>query len=456
MTTSDTAPKRPASLRLGAVLELVFTDILASGQGVGRAGSVVVFCFGPLSGERARVRITEVKRNYAVATMLELLARSPERAQPFCPVFGACGGCQVQHLAYPAQLEWKRGIVRNALARIGGMTGADVLPTIGMRDPRAYRNKMAVVVDHATGSPVLGFYRQRSHEVVAIDACPIVTPPLDALLGRLAALRGTAEVDEMLTEARHLVARGSEASGRVVLTVTTDRPSPAVRRAAPMVLERVPALAGVTNSFDRSANAIAGRKQNVLAGDSYVDETIGGVRYRVSAGSFFQVNVEIVGRIFEFLDGRLPTPRNAVDLYCGIGTFALYFARRGWTVVGVEENRDAVAEAVANARRNGLAQRAAFVHGRVEEMARAGKLEPLLCGTEMAFLDPPRKGCDEVTLAALAHARPRRLWYLSCDAATLARDVKFLVSKGFGLAAVQPFDMFPQTGHVETLALLSS
>ncbi|MGC2651417.1 MAG: TRAM domain-containing protein, partial [Candidatus Cybelea sp.] len=186
------------ALRAGAELEIEFTDVLANGQGVGRASGIVVFCFGPLPGERARVRIETVKQRYAVAEMLELLVESPKRAHPFCPVFGACGGCQLQHLAYDAQLTWKRDVVRNALLRIGGFTDVDVSETIGMDEPRAYRNKMSVVVDHRSMPPALGFYRQRSHEVVPIDGCPIVTPQLDAVLAALVKNRASATIAPML------------------------------------------------------------------------------------------------------------------------------------------------------------------------------------------------------------------------------------------------------------------
>ncbi|MFY9718232.1 MAG: TRAM domain-containing protein, partial [Candidatus Cybelea sp.] len=164
MTSNDTAPEGAARLRAGAELEIEFTDLLGNGQGVGRAGGIVVFCFGPLPGERARVRVETVKQRYAVAEMVERLATSPNRVAPFCPVFGACGGCQLQHLAYEAQLRWKHDVVRNALQRIGGLTELDLRETIGMSEPRAYRNKMALVADRRAQPPQLGFYRQRSHE----------------------------------------------------------------------------------------------------------------------------------------------------------------------------------------------------------------------------------------------------------------------------------------------------
>ncbi len=260
---------------------------------------MAVFCFGPLPHERARVRVTEVKRRYAVAELIERLSDSPDRAQPFCRVFGECGGCQVQHLAYAAQLAWKRDIVRNALARIGGLS-AGVADTIGMTDPRAYRNKMALVV---TGGerPELGFYRQRSHDVVPIDTCPVVAPRLDATLGRIDQLRGDDPVKRMLAEARHIVARSAGATDQVALSVTTACQSGAVARAADVLMQEASWIVGVTNSFDlSSANAIAGRRHRVVRGTPEIEEEIGGVRYRVSAGSFFQINAEMVGTHFRF------------------------------------------------------------------------------------------------------------------------------------------------------------
>jgi 23S rRNA (uracil1939-C5)-methyltransferase len=454
LTTRDTAPS-VATLRRGVELELEFTDLLANGQGVGRTAGLVVFSFGPLPQELARVRVTEVKQRYAVAACEEILRESPERATPFCPVFGTCGGCQLQHLSYPAQLAWKRSVVVETLARIGGIGGADVRPTIGMREPRAYRNKMSLVVDRRGDPPALGFYQQRSHDVVAIDACPIVTPKLDADLHRLDAMRGRPEMRAMLGDARHLVARGSSATQQSVLTITTARRSEAAQRAAPTLLDDVPALAGVTNSFDLSSeNAIVGRRQRLLAGEAEIEETIADIRYRISPSSFFQVNVEMVGRIFAYMAPWLQPPRPIVDLYCGVGTFSLFFARHGCRVHGIEENVQAVEEAGGNARRNGLEHLSRFTAGRVEQLLGSPAFREVLAQAGVLFLDPPRKGCDETTLGRIAAARIPAIWYLSCDPATLARDSKFLVAKGYRLGTLQPFDMFPQTGHIETLAQL--
>jgi 23S rRNA (uracil1939-C5)-methyltransferase len=448
-----------AMLRPGDELEVAFTDLLGNGQAVGRAGGVVVFCFGPLPLESARVTIVNVKPKYAVAKVVQLLTVSPFRAEPFCPVFGECGGCQVQHLSYSAQLAWKRDMVRGALRRIGGFADIEVRDTIGMDVPRDYRNKMSLVVERGRtpeALPVIGFYRQRSHDVVPIDACPIVTTALSEYVGLFNEVRSSPSTAGALSEARHLVARSARATGQAVVTITTARESEAAANAAPALLALLPGVVGVTNSFDLgSENATVGKRQRTLAGSAEIEETIAGIRYRVSSGSFFQVNVEIVARVFEVLTAQLRGPMRLADLYCGAGTFALFFAKHGCDVYGIEESPLAVAEAHANAELNALQERVRFRAGRVEDVVRGAEGSAALKSAEVAFLDPPRKGSDEATLGAIAEARVPAVWYLSCDPATLARDLKFLAAKGYRPGIVQPFDMFPQTGHVETLATLA-
>jgi 23S rRNA (uracil1939-C5)-methyltransferase len=416
---------------------------------------MVVFCFGPLPHERARVRITTVKPKYAVAEMLTLTLRSPFRAQPFCPVFGQCGGCQVQHMTYPAQLGWKQDVVRNALQRIGGFTNVAVRDPVGMINPRAYRNKMSLVVEQTVPVPRLGFYQQRSHELVPIAGCPIVMPQLNAHIARLNEALSQPGTAPAFGNTRHIVERTAKATDQSVVTFTTSEPSPELARTAPALMRQLPGAVGITNSFDlTSQNAIMGRKHTLLAGEAQIEEMIAGVRYRVSAGSFFQVNVEIVARIFEMMKPGLEVPRKIVDLYCGAGTFSLFFAKHGCEVIGVEENAQAIAEARENTTLNELSGSVKFLSGRVEEMVRRGEVRQALESAQITFLDPPRKGSDEVTLEAIAASGVPNIWYLSCDPATLARDLKFLAAKGYRLGVVQPFDMFPHTGHIETLVTL--
>jgi 23S rRNA (uracil1939-C5)-methyltransferase len=449
-------PPRPTSGPApGTVASVRFTDLLANGQAVGRVNGLVVFVTGPLPGERARVRITQVKPKYAVADVVAYEFQSAMRAKPFCGVFGECGGCQVQHLAYPAQLAWKEQIVRSALRRIGGFADVNVRRPVGMTYPRNYRNKMALVADHTAGETSFGFYQARSHALVRIETCPVVLPQLDAAIGGLYEAAKAPDSRDAFAPAKHAIVRAGAASGQAVLSITTDRQSPEIREKAPAIARRVRGVVGISNSFEpRTANAVLGRKMQYVWGKREMEETIEGVRYRVSPASFFQVNSEMVGRIFRFLAPGLAPNRTIVDLYCGAGTFAIFFASRGARVVGVEENPAAVREARENAALNKVGDRVTFVEGRVEGAVANKDGKAALDDAHIVFLDPPRKGSDEATLDAIATAGVPNVWYLSCNPATLARDLAYLAKRGYALGVVQPFDMFPQTGHVETLVTL--
>ena len=456
-------------LKPGAVGVVEFSDLLANGQAVGRFEGMVVFVDGPLPGERARIRLTEVKAKYAVGELLERETTSPDRAEPFCPVFGACGGCQVQHLAYAGQLAWKHRIVSDALLRIGGFHDLTVREPIGMDVPRAYRNKMALVVEKChpepgrgivASEPVFGFYRARSHELVPIDHCPIVLEPLDAAIGGLLAAARAPETSAAFGSVKHVVMRAalssSNGSPNSVLSLTTDAKSPAIAAAAPQIADRIAGLGGISNSYEpANANAVIGRRMDFVWGRREMEETIENVRFRVSPASFFQINGAMVASIFRTLAPLIAGTPRIVDRYCGAGTFAIYFASRGASVVGIEENAAAVTEARGNARLNKVEDRVRFVQGRVEGQLANDEGRAALREAEIVFLDPPRKGSDEATLAALADARVPAIWYLSCNPATLARDLRYLAGRDYRIGLIQPFDMFPQTGHVETLVTLS-
>lgn len=438
-----------------------FTDLLANGQGVGRIGGMVVFAWGVLPDESARVRITEVKKTYMVADVLEILERSSERSTPFCPVFGTCGGCQVQHLSYAGQLAWKTRLVRAALERIGGLGGISVLPTVGMDEPRAYRNKMALVAQDRDGATELGFYQMRSHDFVPIAGCPVVLPQLDEQIAGLRRIARDPASAPAFAAVKHAIARAGASLGESVLALTTDAPAPALAEIAPALVEQLPGIVGISNSFaPPSTNAVMGRKQQQLWGRPEMEERIPvgpamEARYRVSAASFFQINSTMVQRVFEALATENVQPRRIVDLYCGAGTFSIFFALRGAEVVGIEENPAAIREANANARLNHVASRAQFLTGRVEAILARPEGREALRTAEIAFLDPPRKGSDAHTLDALATAQIPAIWYLSCNPATLARDLAHLCARGYELGAVRPFDFFPQTGHVESLCSLT-
>jgi 23S rRNA (uracil1939-C5)-methyltransferase len=360
----------------------------------------------------------------------------------------------VQHLSYPAQLEWKRTIVESALHRIGGIREIVVAPTMGMAQPRAYRNKMALVTRADAGDVEFGFYRARSHDLVCIDTCPVVRPQLDRTIRRLWEAARDRSLAPVFQEVRHVVARAGGAS-QTVLSLTTDKASRAIRTFAEAISTALPGVVGLINSYELpSTNAVVGRKQTTIAGQAQTTEEIDGLHFQVSPSSFFQINSEMVARIFEVLASAVRAHMRILDLYCGAGTFSLFFAKHGATVVGIEQNARAVREAKANAERNGLAARTTFLTGSVERVLNGGPMLKELRRADVAFLDPPRKGSDASALQALCSARVSQVWYLSCNPSTLARDLAQFVAEGYVPEVIQPFDMFPQTGHVEVLAML--
>jgi 23S rRNA (uracil1939-C5)-methyltransferase len=309
-----------------------------------------------------------------------------------------------------------------------------------------------------TGSPesVFGFYRARSHDLVPIDHCPIVLEPLDAAIGGLIEAARDPETAAAFPAVNHVVMRAGLTSPNSVLSLTTDVKSPAIAAAAPQIAERIPGVGGISNSYEpANANAVIGRRMDFVWGKREMEETIEDVRFRVSPASFFQINGSMVASIFRTLAPLITGTPRIVDLYCGAGTFAIYFASRGASVVGIEENASAVTEARGNARLNKVDERVRFVQGRVEGALANEDGRKALREAEIVFLDPPRKGSDEATLAALGDADVPAIWYLSCNPATLARDLRYLAGRGYRIGSVQPFDMFPQTGHVETLVTLA-
>ncbi|MGH7716401.1 MAG: class I SAM-dependent RNA methyltransferase, partial [Vulcanimicrobiaceae bacterium] len=254
---------------MGSEHDVRFTDLLANGQGVGRVGSQVVFVWGPLPDERARIRIVEVKKSYAVGELLELVEESPQRTAPFCPVFGTCGGCQVQHLSYEAQLAWKSRLVRDALERIGGFPSVQIAPAVGMDEPRAYRNKMALVVERSGTQVEFGFYQMRSHAFVPIAACPVVLPQLDRQINELMQAAADPKLEPAFAGVKHVIARAGAWTGESVTALTTDEPSPRIAAAASGLAKRLSGTKGISNSFSPpSANAILGRKQRQVWGQS--------------------------------------------------------------------------------------------------------------------------------------------------------------------------------------------
>lgn len=406
----------------GDLIELELTDITHGGDALGRHEGLVCFVPYGVPGDRARVRVTEAKSHYVRGELLEVLAASPHRVTPPCRHFGRCGGCHWQHIAYPQQLAYKQRIVQEQMARIAKLPDVPVRPTLGMDEPWHYRNHVQLTPDREGN---LGYLAARSHDVVAIEECYLPHPLIEEVLASL-------DLDYPGLRQVSLRAGTRTEDRMVILDVEGDEPEIEVDD-LPLSLVLLPPEGA----------------PRVLVGDDHIHEELAGRRYRISAESFFQVNTDQAEHLVRLVREALaPTGgERLLDLFCGVGTFGLALASQVRQVIGVEESEGAIADAVENA--EGL-ENVELWQGSVEEAI--AEVEP---GVELVVLDPPRAGVAAGALAALIKLAPQRIAYVSCDPASLARDLRILADGGYEARYIQPVDMFPQTYHVETVALLS-
>jgi 23S rRNA (uracil1939-C5)-methyltransferase len=450
----------------GSRFSLAIDGLASGGDGVGRHGGIAVFVPQSAPGDRLEVEVTLAAARYARARIRRVLRPGPDRVAPPCPVVAECGGCAWQHLRYEAQLAWKRTLVVEALRRLGHVQGPEALvaPTLPAEVPWRYRHKMAVPFAPGAGPgapPRAGFYAARSHEIVPFESCAIQHPSLDRALAaarRLVAQLGVPVYDERTRrgDLRHLVGRVSRSGGGLLLCLVTARPAPPWARAlAEGLMASLPECVGVVLNVNRSpGSAILGPETRPLAGATRLVEELDGLRFLVSAPSFFQVSPLQAAALYRTAVGQAsPTRGETVfDLYAGVGTLSLYLGREAGAVEAVEEVPAAVADGRQNAGENGLGAAVRFHCGPAEEVV--PRLLAAGARPGAVVLDPPRRGAAEAVLRAIAAAAPARVVYVSCNPATLARDVGLLQAAGFRLAEVRPVDMFPQTPHVECSALL--
>jgi 23S rRNA (uracil1939-C5)-methyltransferase len=430
------------------------TSFGSKGEGIGRLDGKTLFIDGALPGEEVTVEIESEKPRWARGKLHEILKPSAHRVAPPCPYFDRCGGCQLMHLSYEGQLQAKSQRVVDALQRIGGLD-FPVEPCLASPNKLHYRNKIQLpVVCDGTGKRI-GLYAKGSHEVVAVEQCLIHCEEGERVYQVVKKSVSNSPVvayDETngKGELRHLLIRTSVSSSEsLVLFVSTGFGIEKLRLLAKELQEQCSSLKGVVVCTNRHrSNKVLGSDYQTLSGEPTITEEICGLRFNVSPASFFQVNSSQTENLYrlalEF--ATLSSTSKVLDLYCGVGTLSLIAAQKAEQVVGVEVVEEAVVDAEENAARNGIAN-AAFVCGTVEKALVDFK------DYDVAFLNPPRKGCHEAVIEALLKQRPKRLVYVSCDPATLARDLGRL-SEGYMIERVQPVDMFPQTAHVETVVKL--
>ena len=429
----------------------------SSGEGVARLDGQAVFVKGAIPGELCAVQLLKVGKTAAWGRVAEVLEPSPARQAPDCPLYPRCGGCQLRHMTYEEELRFKRQKVEDALRRIGGWDGT-VEIIHGAQAPERYRNKIQFPVSEG---PKVGFFRARSHDVIDAEDC--LLQPLQATRLRKAFRDWMEEYripayDEKAHKGliRHFYVRVNRAGEALCAVIANGRDLPRRKALVEALRGAEPGLVGVVLSVNtEKTNVILGKENRLLWGRDWLEDTLCGLTFRLSVPSFYQVNRDqaevLYGRALAF--AGLTGTETALDLYCGIGTITLVLAGHAGKVYGAEVVPEAIEDAKANAARNGVGN-AEFFCGEAGEAARMladrGVKPDVIC------VDPPRKGLALPVIETIAEMAPKRLVYVSCDPATLARDVKLLGERGYRLVKAEAADLFPRSFHCETVCLLSN
>ena len=443
---------------VGDHLTVTITDMTRRGEGVGHFMGQALFVDGAVVGETVEVELTAVKQQYLKGKMSQILADSKNRKTPDCPAFPKCGGCQWLHLTASCENELKRQTVINAFKHIGGLTDAaeKVRPTIGMAQPIRYRNKAQLKVSDAG----IGFFQKGSHAVVPIGDCLNQKRPLGPVLAVcqkwMAALK-LIPYDEKSRrgDVRGFLLRTNRQGDVMLVPVVSHDLSSEQKRQTVQIFEGLPQLKSLMlNIHTKPNNRVLGTKTELLAGEAFIEEGLCGYTFNISPQSFFQVNTIQAEKLYEKAKGyaALTGAETLWDLYCGTGTIGICMAKDAERVLGVEIVPEAVEDARKNAKRNHI-QNISFICGKAEDVMP----EQIRQGSraDVAVVDPPRKGCARTLLDSLIACRIPKIVYVSCDPATLARDVGILTKAGYELIEATPVNMFPGTGHVECVVLMS-
>lgn len=443
------------------IIELTIEDMSSEGLGIGHAMGMAVFVKDTVPGDRILAGVVKLKKTYAYARLVELLSPGEDRVEPVCPVARRCGGCQIQEMSYPAQLRLKERKVRQNLLRIGGLNPPQevFLPIIGMKHPWHYRNKAQFPIGRdKEGRLTAGFYAGRTHSIIDYHRCEIGIeenrPILEAMLSWMQEYH-IPPYDEKDGSGviRHVCTRAGFSTQELMVVIVA---ACAKLKEEQALVSRLREASGrfrlrsvVLNSNRENTNVILGRENRVLFGEDYIEDRIGPLTYRIGALSFYQVNpvqTEVLYRTaleFAALTGR----ETVWDLYCGTGTISLFLAQRAERVIGIEVVPEAVEKARENARLNQI-DNCEFIAGKAEDLAGS------LPDADVIVVDPPRKGLDRIVTDTILRVRPGRVVYVSCDSATLARDLALFAEGGYELRKVQPVDQFCHSVHVECCVLL--
>ena len=448
----------------GETLELAITDLSSAGDGVGRWENRVVFVPDTVPGDRVQVRLLQAKPAFGRGKLLQVLEPSGDRIRPACIVADKCGGCQWQPVAYTAQLAAKEQQLLDALKRIGGLADVVVNPILRADHPLDYRNKATYPLGQSAENTVkAGYFRKGTHQIVNLNQCPVQDHRLNPLLAEIKQdiqKQGWPIYNEATQKGalRHLALRIGRRTGQMLLTlVSTTWELPGLEDQCGQWKERYPELVGVCiNRNPKSGNAIWGKETRYVLGQPYLEERFAALMFRIYPTTFFQVYTEQAERLLRIMleELQLQGDEIVVDAYSGVGTLTLPVAQRAEYCLGLEVQEEAVEMANENAKLNGI-RNVRFQVGTVAKLLPNVTASLRDQAPDIVLLDPPRKGCGEQTLQTLIALHPQRIVYMSCNPATLARDLKQLCGEGaYHLKRVQPADFFPQTAHVECVAFL--
>ena len=448
--------------RKNDLVTLKIEDCGIDGEGIGKADGFTVFVKDAVIGDTVTAKIIKAKKNYGYGRLMEVLKPSPYRVEPKCEFARQCGGCQLQALSYDQQLVFKTNKVKGHLERIGGFTDIPMEPIIGMDELFHYRNKAQFPVGrNKEGKIVTGFYAGRTHNIIENRDCALGVPENKEVLDRVIAHMekyGIEPYNEATGKGlvRHVLIRyGYFTKEVMVCLILNGNKIPKEEQLVKSLCE-IPGMTSITiNVNKKHSNVILGEEIRLLWGQKYITDRIGDISYQISPLSFYQVNPmqtqKLYAKALEYAD--LHGQETVWDLYCGIGTISLFLAQKAKFVRGVEIVPAAIENAKENAKLNGLENTEFFVGKAEEVLPREYKKNGVYA--DVIVVDPPRKGCDETLLETMIEMNPERIVYVSCDSATLARDLKYLCERGYELRKVCPIDQFGMTVHVETVVLLS-
>ena len=458
----DNKKVKGTGLTNGQTIPLTIKRLGINGEGVGFFKRTVVFVPGALPGEEITAEVTKVFPNRAEAKVKRLRKKSKDRVTPPCPVYEECGGCQLQHMSYQAQLREKRDIVIQSFERHAklGENDLTIKPVIGMEDPWNYRNKSQLQVRKQKGKVIAGLYGAGSHELVELTNCLVQHPETNRVTRQVVNILQDLNISIYHEKKRNglvrtIVTRVGFETGQIQLVlVTSEETIPRKELLIKEIKKRLPEVRSVIQNVNgKRTSLIFGEKTLLLEGEEVIQESLGDLNFELSARAFFQLNPLQTVKLYDEVKkaANLTGNENIIDAYCGVGTIGLWLAEEAKEVRGMDVIKESIDDARENARRHGYESKMNYDVGKAEEVVPKWIKEGFK--PNVIVVDPPRTGCDDTLLATMVKAKADRIVYVSCNPSTLAKDASYLMKKGYKLEQLQPVDMFPQTSHVEVVSV---